>query len=184
MYGGQTRILVSKILSQQNRKLRPNSSSVHVSTPSSPPATSDESHSPSESVPEVHPSLVEYLSMLPPPATLSVPTMDTMDTADANLQPTFEPTMPMEGPLFTSAHGMPSQASCIPPNIPRSARSGYDQNISMGAPNMAFFDMQPLNGTEDTLSDNGDFEFMLSGESGMNEKWTSFIRESGIFGAI
>ncbi|KIM68627.1 hypothetical protein SCLCIDRAFT_13431 [Scleroderma citrinum Foug A] len=183
MYGGQTRILVSKILSQQNRKLRPASSAVHTSTPSSPPATSDESHSPSESVPEVHPSLVEYLSMLPPPATLTMPTMDAMDTADANLQPTFEPTMPTEGSLLTFAHGMPSQASCIPSNIPRSVPSGYDQNVSMGAPNMAFFDMQPLSGMEDTLSDSGDFEFMLSGESGMNETWASFMRESGIFSA-
>ena len=179
MYGGQTRILVSKILSMQNRKLKSTSSAAHTSTSSSPPAMSEEGYSPAESVPEVHPSLVDYLTMLPPPATLGTHTMDSIST-DTSLQPTYDPTMPTKSPLLAFPHGTSPQPSFIP-DVSSLAPSGYD-HVSMTASNMTSFDSQSLGGGPEALSDIGDFEFMLSGEAGMNERWVSFMRESGIFG--
>ncbi|KAG6335334.1 hypothetical protein ID866_3766 [Astraeus odoratus] len=183
MFGGQTRILVSKILSRQNRtNLRPSSSALPFSTPSSPRTVSDGSHSPAESVPEVHPSLVEYLSMLPPPSSAAMSATDMMPTgtqAETSLNANFHPTLPMKSTLLTFPHDMPSQAPCMPPDM----QSGYDPNISGTTPEMGFFDMQYGGSMSRPHSDGGEFDLMLSGDSGMNERWMSFMRESGIFGS-
>ncbi|KAL4081790.1 fungal-specific transcription factor domain-containing protein [Scleroderma yunnanense] len=181
MFGGQTRILVSKILSRQSRNVRAATSVPSSSTPNSPPPSSDESHSPSESVPEVHPSLVEYLTMLPPPSTSALSMMDAMSTTETNLQPTVESTMATNSPMLTFPENMPSHASSIPPSMPP---SGYDQTIALDVSDMTFFDIQQPNSMERTLSGTSDFEFMLTGESGMDARWMSFMRDSGIFGAM
>lgn len=176
MFGGQTRVLVSKILSRQNRR-KVQSSPVSAadtsqSTASTPPA-SDDSHSPSsESIPEVHPTLVEFLRMLPP-SSMSLATADARDTAtvfhnqgDVNSLPSmFEFMSPSSVPPIFS-----SPATQTPDSIP-----GLSFQSPYTLPN-------PIDTTSIKIdNDINELGLFLSGDSGMDERWKSFMRDSGIW---
>lgn len=167
-------MLVSKILSRQSRVNARTSSILKPVSPASTPATiTDESHSPSESVPEVHPSLVEYLSTLP--STSAMAMMDTtnrtnmMDIAryDESSLDNFESTSPMEGVSLDFPYDMIAHPSCMYPIIPPESSQGMSS-----IPDMGFFDSQIENA-----------EPVISGEADMRERWISLMRQSGIFGA-
>lgn len=72
LFGGQTRILISKTLSQKspNRQMKPNrtgggASSSSSSSHPSPSSTSSNSGQDRDVFPDIHPSLVRYMSLLP-----------------------------------------------------------------------------------------------------------------------
>ncbi|KIJ70190.1 hypothetical protein HYDPIDRAFT_78679 [Hydnomerulius pinastri MD-312] len=176
MFGGQTRVLVSKILSQQGRRKMQATSGPSRSSASTPTSASDESHSPSDSVPEVHPSLVEYLSMLPPPTISNSPVISASSmTSQAQFHfsqsSPFQSNMSFENTPMTSP-GTSSQHSFALPGT-----SGvFDQNFMESMSDMEFFGSAP----EPLPNNMGDLELMLSGESGMDDRWMAFMRESGV----
>ncbi|OJA17028.1 hypothetical protein AZE42_00569 [Rhizopogon vesiculosus] len=174
IFGGQTRVLVSKILSRQNRR-KVQSSSVPPSdspqsTMSTPPA-SDDSDSPSESIPEVHPTLVEFLQMLPP-SSMSPATAGTGDTHTAfqnhgnvnSLPPMFE---------FMSPSHVPPIFSPPVTQAPNSISNSSFQS-SFTQPNLA-------DTTSIKVDDMAELGFFLSGDSGIDERWKLFMRDSGIW---
>ncbi|KAF9226456.1 hypothetical protein BS17DRAFT_748181 [Gyrodon lividus] len=177
MFGGQTRILVSKILLRQGRK-DVHAASALMSGPagssaSSPTSTSDESQSLSDSIPEVHPSLVEYLSMLPPPTMFNSPAISA-GSVPAQLQ--FNQNSPLQFSMNTTPlppAGMLSQPSFVSAATP----STFEQEFMKSFSDMNSFGSPSPEAVPNTL---GDLELMLSGESGMDERWMAFMRESGI----
>lgn len=173
MFGGQTRVLVSKILSRQNRR-KVQSSPVSLpaadpsqSTASTPPA-SDDSHSPSDSIPEVHPTLVEFLQMLPP----SSMSLATTSTGDATFQHQGNVLPPMFE--FMSPGLMPPMFSSPATQTPELMSSSSFQSPSLTQPNL----VDATNIKVDDITELGNF---LSGDSGMDERWKLFMRDSGIW---
>jgi hypothetical protein len=176
MFGGQTRVLVSKILSQQGR-IDVHATSTSMSGParssaSSPTSMSDESQSTLESIPEVHPSLVEYLSMLPPP------TLFNSSAVSVGAVPTqfqFNHNSPSQS--FINTTPLPSGTLSRHPFPSAATPAAFDQEFMKGFSDTDFFGSHVPEAVPNTL---GDLELMLSGESGMDERWMAFMRESGV----
>ncbi|KAH7887837.1 fungal-specific transcription factor domain-containing protein [Phlebopus sp. FC_14] len=177
IFAGQTRILVSKILSKESRrKVRPTSTSMAEPSKSpgnTPASTSDESHSPPDSVPEVHPSLVEYLSMLPSPPSIS--NSSAINPSSVAHPQEFTQSSPFPSNVSTENSSLASSVATSQPFTPPDIPSLYDQSFAESWSNMEIFDSNVIN-----MQSMGGLEFMLSGESGMDDRWISFMRESGI----
>jgi hypothetical protein len=170
MFGGQTRVLVTKILSQQNRKKVPSSVPPSAADPSqstmSTPSTSEDGNSPSESIPDVHPMLVEFLKMLPPSS--MPPTSGTGDasTTFQNQWDAFSLPPPLESMT-------PDPAPAIyPSHIPQTSNPVSSFQDPLPQSNLYPTSVK----VDDDLAD-----LFFSGESGMDERWTSFMRDSGIW---
>ncbi|KAF9469100.1 fungal-specific transcription factor domain-containing protein [Collybia nuda] len=180
LFGGQTRVLVSKLLSNRskNRSATPQSSILSPIDTESKPLLS-------ENAPDVHPSLVEYLSMFP------------IDNSNANLQPPsalfphetsasiFSPQGHMTGSEFQQ---IPSPWETSPSvlinssNSPSSYRDDpplFTHPISApGDPTTQYGNIINQNSPpESNLTDLG---MMMTGDSGMDEHWMSFMRDSGL----
>jgi hypothetical protein len=151
LFGGQTRVLVSKLISKkkkdQNSKESlfspaPSTSSVNsVSSPDAIPA--------SELVPDVHPSLVEYLSLFPP----AQHPQDVPQPKDV-----YQPEM-MSQPAPLSAYG-------------------YDQSFLNDAMSLPIPE-HPLYYDPDTPpKDLSDLGMLMSGDSGIDEQWKAFMKKS------
>ncbi|KAG1779822.1 fungal-specific transcription factor domain-containing protein [Suillus placidus] len=169
MFGGQTRVLVTKILSQQNRKKVPSSVPPSAADPSqsaaSTPSASEDGSSSSDSIPDVHPMLVEFLKMLPP-SSMPHPTLGTGDASATfqNQWGAFSLPPPLE---FMT----PGPAPAIHPSpIPQTSNS-----IS------SFQNPLPQSNLYPTSVVDDDAGLLLSGESGMDERWRSFMRDCGIW---
>jgi len=174
LFGGQTRVLVSKLL---------NSKAATRKQPASPDSSahSDSDPKSKEATPDVHPSLVEYLSRVPlgyttPPSPDQAP-LPTADYASQNLFQQSSQYLPLEQEVqslwqpsalyTTSAVFQPSYAddsNTVPLDIPFSAVSSY------GNPAMR-------NDSPENLVDLG---MMMNGDSGMDQQWMSFMRDSGL----
>lgn len=212
IFGGQTRLLVSKLLSTRSptwagmKKARPTSFSSEqlssVTSPSSPSATS-----PSDTTPpfsprqedigsqEVHPSLMEYMSMFPPSA--FSPGINTYP--DSNLQPYSLDQSILNGvsafPQFATntefAYPQMPLACSLPMRQPQDQPLGSSSQQNGFAYDPTSFDdyQQPYSATTATAAStpetagSGDFMdlgMMMNGDNGIDEQWMSFMRESGI----
>ena len=166
--GGQTRVLVTKILSRQNRRKvqsSPVPTADSLQTTASTSSASDDSHSPPESIPDVHPTLVEFLQMLPPSSmSLGTPTA-LQNQGDVNSLPMFDFMSPSSVPPIFS----PPTTQAPDPIPDSSFQSPFD------LPNPA--------DTTSIKSDNdiNGLDLFPSGDSGMDERWKSFMRDSGIW---
>ncbi|KAG1755802.1 hypothetical protein EDB19DRAFT_1663041 [Suillus lakei] len=174
MFGGQTRVLVTKILSQQNRKKVRSSVSLSAADPSqsttSTPAASDDGNSPSDSIPDVHPTLVEFLKMLPP-SSMPHPTTGTGDASTTSQNQWDAFCLPPQLEFMT-----PSPAPVIYPSpIPQASNSVPDSSFQNSLPQSNLFDPMSIT-VDDDLAD-----LYLSGVSGIDERWKSFMRDSGIW---
>ncbi|KAG0709529.1 fungal-specific transcription factor domain-containing protein [Suillus ampliporus] len=176
MFGGQTRVLVSKILSQQNRRKTPSRqvplSAADPSQSTTSPLASDDGHSPSDSIPDVHPTLVEFLKMLPP-SSMSPPTLGTGDASTAFQNQWNAISLPPTE--FISPSFVPPMYSSPITQGSNPVRSDSSLQNPLLQSNM--FDITNV-GVEDDFVE---LEPFLSGESGMDERWKSFIRDSGIW---
>lgn len=172
VFGGQTQILVSKILSQRGRKnVHGGSSSVSASSASSPSSTSEESHTHSDPILEVHPSLVEYLSMLPPSSSTaisadSVPTQFYFDQKPAFQPDMFASALPAMTPGSSS-----SQQTIAPTPLPPFFDEPFMRNFTatdfFGSPSSA-----------EAAADSFDnLELLVSGESGIDGRWATFMQD-------
>lgn len=167
VFGGQTQILVTKIMSQKNHKTR--GASPGSSAASSPSAISEESHTHSDPAPEVHPSLVEYLSMLPPPSLPSpknragsVPTPFSFDPNSMFQPDTFAGVMPTVPPGSSAQQAYMSTSS-----------ANLDEQFLRNFNDINFF------GSSQSIdpAEASNFDLMISGDAGMDERWATLMQD-------
>ncbi|KXN83717.1 hypothetical protein AN958_00859 [Leucoagaricus sp. SymC.cos] len=206
LFGGQTRILVTRLLSANKKKRQTvapssasNSSGSTMSSPTIETESLRSSSTPAEgSLPEVHPSLVEYLSTLPTPSSnptsppVNVRTTDPVYSVSAastaedlsslypNPWPSWQQLPP--GSATRDTFSVPYAYQQAAPDfayasVPLQMASGQQQP----APEASGLEAMKTDSPEGTqLMDMG---MMVSGESGMDEQWISFMRESGLMGS-
>ncbi|GAW07666.1 hypothetical protein LENED_009673 [Lentinula edodes] len=180
LFGGQTRVLFSKLLLLQRSKQK-NQTESFVNTPistsdSDSPAPSDATDSKDnspETLPDVHPSLVEYISLLPPSQhPRSPPPESAMEQFYTNpFAQTSFPNSQMQN-LLISLPDVPSQVS-NEQSFPRFFSDLGD--FSMGT-----FTAEPtvMNGTA-SAGDLMNLDLMMT-DSGIDQQWRSFMRDSGL----
>lgn len=175
LFGGQTRVLVSKLLStwMKHRKQSqpPSASTSVVSSPSSEDSRGTQPSDPSR---EVHPSLVEYLSMFPP------------SNASSHNSPGEEGSVnPIPHiPSVASVNGTPdppvyqnwTTPSLFTPLAPETF-SNITSELQPFANGNPYWQNGPPPEPEPKV-DLG--MMMMTGESGMDEQWTSFMKDSGL----
>ncbi|RDB22452.1 putative transcriptional regulatory protein C1F7.11c [Hypsizygus marmoreus] len=180
LFGGQTRVLVSKLLG--SKKLSRNQA------PSSRPSTSGPgekgSKSPAEMTPDVHPSLVEYLSTVPLGNT-APPTPDQQHpTAPSTFSLQNTNPFAQQGPFMTEPQD--AQSPWQPPSTFTSSpitQQSFPDNISLTPQDMTFIpsaDYGNFAMKSDSPDNLVDLGMMMTGDSGMDEQWMSFMRDSGI----
>lgn len=152
--------MVSKLISKKKNKdqnakesfFSPSMTSTSsVSTPSASSSTPV-----SEPIPDVHPSLVEYLSLFPP----------------AQYSQDFQQ------PAAENVYQQPMAEQSAPPP-PSSIPYGYDQAffdeaMSLPLPDRSSYFVDPDTPPKD-LSDLG---MMMAGDSGIDEQWKAFMKKS------
>ncbi|KAG6902306.1 hypothetical protein C0995_001916 [Termitomyces sp. Mi166 len=178
LFGGQTRVLVSKLLKRSSTRQQP-ASLMH--------SGDSAASSPAEMTPDVHPSLVEYLSKIPldhtnnPMSPHHVPTSPTLSympqttfqqnraylTLDREVKSPVQSPWPPSGPITS----------------PVNQRSYIDNSSGLPSPHMPF-GLVPDYGNYAMKSDSSenlvDLGMMMTGDSGMDEQWMSFMRDSGL----
>lgn len=200
LFGGHTRVLVSKIMSRRkvNKPNIAGTNGTNGPLAAASPASSSDGLSPgSPMTTEVHPSLVEYLSLLPPGQQVPSPPATSEGLTDS------------EAAAKQSAYSYVTDPSRKPPMLPGLTQQlapsfgGWPTDLtqrelddgSSGLPNASqqmpdasmFFDVYnrsfpnadataPLHATEDAgLMDLG---MLISGESAIDEQWMSFMRDT------
>lgn len=175
VFGGQTQILVSKILSQQSRKSVHGVSPSASASPASSPSTStisEDSHGQSDPVPEYHPSLVEYLSMLPPSVSSSTP----ISAGSVPTQFHFNQNTTFQSDMFTNVlPGMTfgsssSQQTFTPTPLPPAFDDQFMRNFS----DVEFFGSPSA---EQATNSFDNLELLISGESGIDERWVTLMQD-------
>jgi hypothetical protein len=200
LFGGQTRVLISKLLTSSNKKKHSQSPRSYASTPASTPSSDGGDHrtAASDLSREVHPSLVEYLSMFPPP---SLPSQNSLDGANYNIPPeelSTPPISPTHMDTPTSWQNWAPSSSLFTP-LPSATYNNITADLSPFAPGGSNQRNQyqtvgngGVNSSGELLmdiksdpSDSSlvDLGMMMTGESGMDEQWMSFMRGSGILQA-
>ena len=188
LFGGQTRVLVTKLLNCSGKTRHPASNSTSVSnTPSSDSGDSRATGPVSDLSHEVHPSLVEYLSMFPPsnaPSRNSPEggfnaSSDTPDVTQSQLnldqQNGWQNWVPQTlfTPLPSATYN--SISAELSPFAPSGSGPYPSININNGRTEASIG--IKLDPSDSSLVDLG---MMMTGESGMDEQWMSFMRDSGI----
>ncbi|KAF7352874.1 Zn(2)-C6 fungal-type domain-containing protein [Mycena venus] len=168
LFGGQTRVMVSKLIKgkEKGREKDRSSKDSHLpSSMSSPSTASTPSSSMSDPVPDVHPSLVEYLSLFPPSQHPSPSSQDSQQSADVPYQPEMMPPV--------------GQSASLPSTAPY---SGYDQTF---VDEIALQVPQYYVDPDTPPKDISDLGMLMSGDSGIDEQWRAFMKTSftgiGIF---
>ncbi|KAJ7228762.1 fungal-specific transcription factor domain-containing protein [Mycena pura] len=157
LFGGKTRVLVSKLISakksndnkEHNSKFSPPSGSTTVSSAPSPGM--------SEPIPDVHPSLVDYLSMFPPPQ-----------------QPDFQQQPQPEDNVYQFLLG--KQPQTVPP--PSLDYYGYNQTFLNEAMSVPLPDRSSYMMVDSPPKDLSDLGMLMSGDSGIDEQWKAFMKKS------
>ncbi|KAJ7904419.1 hypothetical protein B0H14DRAFT_3079297 [Mycena olivaceomarginata] len=154
LFGGQTRVLVSRLISRKDKDKNKDQTSKESYGPSAS-STSTSVSSPStlsETVPDVHPSLVEYLSLFPPSQHPSPQSQDGQQAGEV-YQPEL---MGQSAPVSSTAYG-------------------YDQTffdeLSLPAPQ---YYVDP----DTPPKDIADLGMLMSGDSGIDEQWKAFMKKS------
>jgi len=181
LFGGQTRILVTRLLSANKKKKKTVASSSVPCSASPSPLTESESLCGSSasvdgSLLEVHPSLVEYLSTFPPssnpPSNADTPCSTQASSVPVNPSDHYSDAWLSTTPdTYIYQQRMSDSALVL---IPGGMTSGQQQ-FAVDTPGPE--DIQIDSSENSQLLDMG---MMVSGESGMDEQWISFMRDSGI----
>jgi len=203
IFGGQTRVLVSKLLTSKapNWDSKPTSPSSTPSEIRSPAAKSEDIKDPSEppdrKMEDVHPSLMEYMSLFPPsafapgfnvyPEVAAQPTLDQSIMSEVSALPQFTASGELSDYSYPQ-YSLPQQqqyqsmASMSPAVTPKSF--AYDPSSTSSFD--AYQGSQPYSTTTPTSASTPesanltDLGMMMNGDSGMDEQWMSFMRDSGI----
>jgi hypothetical protein len=184
-------VLVSKLLSKRGHRKQPSSSTTSPLSTPSPLSGESESKgplSPVETLPDVHPSLVEYLSQFPQSLPLGSEQGVTLPSSifpEQPLQPHAAASIYQLSAQFAAQHQSPSlpswQQSPSTFATSRMTIQSFNQDPSTffdGLQGQSSFTPSgfPPIPPDDSLMD---FRMMMSGESGIDEQWVSFMRDSG-----
>ncbi|KAF7976905.1 hypothetical protein HWV62_5292 [Athelia sp. TMB] len=173
LFGGQTRVVVSKTLSakspewhfarvQAGMPIIPGMGSLGRAT-----SSSDISPTLDTGIQEVHPSLVQYMS-------LSAPVLPSTDLATANYEPRSldqsTPSGPTWDPASDFSQATPMNSSALDPSSSNLFREFYEDALSANT--------APLNtwGSNDYT----DLGMMMNTDSQMDEQWMAFMNDSGM----
>ncbi|EAU84699.2 hypothetical protein CC1G_00218 [Coprinopsis cinerea okayama7 len=195
LFGGQTKVLVSKMLSQyRKRKGRSSSSSSALPTSASTPSTSgSEPDTMASPTADVHPRLVEYLSMYPPSNHSSPPHSDlTPDHMPQNIQlpekmteyqqcEHYEPPPNQDYSWWDQGQTSTGSAPVNPVNGLPHYYSDPMANPSGAAmpPNFGLMGQAYSQGGSN-ISQLADLGMMMTGDLVMDQQWLSFMRDSGV----
>ncbi|TFK76007.1 hypothetical protein BDN72DRAFT_756432 [Pluteus cervinus] len=178
LFGGQTRVLVTRLLSTRTlRKV----SSPSTSAPS-PASSSDDSNRGSTPFTdaEVHPSLVNFLSSLPTgPYPISSDSMQ----PSGNPLPSQTETMPVDfivPPAQSSWASIPTSTQDdfyrVPTTLPPQGIFSLN-NAQVPHVQSQVVNLDPIYQPNLTMLD---YEMVMPGDSGIDEQWNSFMRDSGL----
>ncbi|PSS35349.1 hypothetical protein PHLCEN_2v1686 [Hermanssonia centrifuga] len=193
IFGGQTRVMSSKLLSRRRPQHRSVSST--SSAPESPKRDDSPGASPTASTPsdtstvpqnvsdafaEVHPSLVEYLSLFPASSSLAVvdPSQQPYTSSSSLATPMAQPmenhyAQPMDGVATSPASAFPDFFSGLPAQRNQTPGVQQTQRMQVEEP-LGFLNDQSLNALN--MQDLGGFtEDVL-----MSEQWMNLMKETGI----
>ncbi|KAF8897440.1 fungal-specific transcription factor domain-containing protein [Infundibulicybe gibba] len=164
LFGGQTRVLVSRLLSSRTTIRKTVSSPTSPLNPLTP--TDNEHGAYADSPPDVHPSLMEYLSLFPPQHIHTATHPNTASSTVTNIAsyPSFSHSM-QPSSIATSYSNRSDMH--IPSATHANEISGFGDN-SLADPH---------------VDNDMDLGMVMSGESGMDEQWISFMRDSGLLDA-
>ncbi|GLB33705.1 putative fungal specific transcription factor [Lyophyllum shimeji] len=175
LFGGQTRVLVSKLLGHKH------AARTQPASPGSSDYSGESEPKGKETTPDVHPSLVEYLSSRPlgytnPPSAEHLPPQ-AADYSSENVLQQHTQYVPSEqelqslwqsSALFPTTHiSQPSHVDdsyTIPPDVPFAAVPTYGDPVV----------------NKDSPENLVDLGMMMTGDSGMDQQWMSFMRDSGL----
>lgn len=169
LFGGQTRVVVSRALSAKPPEWHSNKGQPDTSTLFAMGLPSfDDSSTHGTGIQEVHPPLGQHMS---PPAPIPPSTSDF-------LVPTFEsqpldenPFVPHDwNPMPDLSQAVPLNGSLVDPYLFDLFHSLYEGEPSTG--------MAPLNTW--ASSDHTDLGVMMNMDSDIDEQWVSFMRENGM----
>lgn len=174
IFGGQTRVLISKLVSKKSTSSRTKSTSSQPTTPPtshSSPAATPGSSSGTDSA-DIHPTLVEYLSLFPL----------TSYTPGASMREVFGPS-PAD---FSETSTFTPQAAQVPPptvSPPSSSNDLYFSYDSFFNPMLVGTVQQSMTPPGDNIESSPeglmDLGIAMAGESHVDEQWMSFMRDSG-----
>ncbi|KAJ7591168.1 hypothetical protein C8J56DRAFT_1013906 [Mycena floridula] len=147
LFGGQTRLLFSRLLNR--------SSSPHIPvTPTGVPNASTVASAWGDPFSDAHPSLVEYLSLLPP-------SQRPRASPSSSASPENIPFTPDSSTYYSDPVSMPPMTQ---------GTEGFEMNTGeMTSPYL----YDPMIGT-------GMSDMQMVGDSGIDEQWRFFLRESGL----
>lgn len=197
IFGGQTRVLVSKLLTSK----APNWDAI----PSSPKSTSSGTLSPllnkpnqmklpDDKMEDVHPSLMEYMSLFPPsafspgfntcPDITAQPTLDQSIMSEVSALPQYAASGELSDYSYPQYSLPPQQQyqSMTPAATPKSF--SYDPSSTSSfdpyqGPQL-YPSTTPTAASTPESANLADLGMMMNGDSGMDEQWMSFMRNSGI----
>jgi len=168
LFGGLTRVSVSKLLKTGGGK-EPASS---INRPPSSPRDNDSKTSASS--PDIHPSLLEYLLTVPidsdhtptsVESSVHSPDFAPMDPLSYIASERHDIQQPFDQPSGAIVPSM-SQESYIPPILPPNAAYAFTSEFNDYS-------------MEEDSREPSDLGMMIGGDSGMDEHWISFMRDSG-----
>lgn len=172
MFGGQTRVMPAKLSTRKRTPKRSmdESSSSRMSPSHTASTPSDEAMSPrvSDDLKDVHPSVMEYLSLFPQSSSSGS-------------------SVGVESPSAASVSSMPAMSSQVMPGMPDVISQETMQFLNSLPTTMAH--EMPLEDPSTFFSVNSDLPMTMDlynmsfmpGEMGVGDQWQSLMRETGIF---
>jgi hypothetical protein len=206
IFGGQTRVLVSKLLTSK----APNWDAVRANWSNTPSGSlsritkSEDGYAFDDKMDGVHPSLMDYMALFPPSTfspgfttdpgfTAHPPTLDQSIMSGVSAFPQFSARPELSNyayPQYQQQSQPQEQQYQSAASLNTSSTQGsYPYDPSLASPFDTFRDSQTYSAASPTSAstpdtpasgDLTDLGMMMSGDSGMDEQWMSFMRESGI----
>ena len=197
IFGGQTRVLVSKLLTSKapNWDANPSSpkstSSGMLSPLTKPNEMKDPSKLPDDKMEDVHPSLMEYMSLFPPsafapgfnmyPDVAAQPTLDQSIMNEVSALPQYTASGELSDYSYPQ-YSLPQQQQYQ--SMSPAATSTYDPSSTSPfdpyqGPRL-YPSTTPSSASTPESANLADLGMMMNGDSGMDEQWMSFMRDSGI----
>ncbi|KIY73655.1 hypothetical protein CYLTODRAFT_341809 [Cylindrobasidium torrendii FP15055 ss-10] len=203
LFGGQTKVLFSKLMARRGVNRRTSGSHTSDSSPRVPstPGGEPSKDSPASSDPlDVHPSLVEYLALLPQdqhPQYSPPPTNDTETVVDGtsglydqlngqlmNMNPYLTGYNVASSSRTNPTYGTTYLPSDVAPNGQTNANgasTSYYGQIDEPSSFTASPTFEPPGLTEqDHYDSNRLMDFGMMGEAGIDDSWKTFMRMTGI----
>ncbi|KAF8639464.1 hypothetical protein AX16_010317, partial [Volvariella volvacea WC 439] len=197
LFGGQTRVLVMKLLSSSKQRRGATCyTSSSATSPASSQGSTESRTTPTSDTPEVHPSLLEYLSRIPQQQVYN-PDSDSPTTQPPNSPPSV-PTPQVYPTPQTEPYSVAPTQYTDDLQIWQQQLPSADYDLRMISATPYSLSIPPSNGDhagDAAMSSNYrpessqgnnllELGMMMSGDSGMDEQWLLFMRQSGLLETV